>query len=152
MVSIRQWLTDADGIKTYTLVRSEFVEHECASMLAVIPALVWPGIKVEIEVVAVGHRLPAETSHPAGTSPGQLSTPASRPTAKRPGGVTDRSGDGAPVLLPAAFADGEAEGSPGIGLVDSCAARWGCWRGGGFTTTWFKLRRAETCSPDPAYT
>jgi 2-iminobutanoate/2-iminopropanoate deaminase len=53
VVSIRQWLTDADGIKAYTLVRSEFVKHECASMLAVIPALVWPGIKVEIEVVAV---------------------------------------------------------------------------------------------------
>ena len=53
MVSIRQWLTDADGIKAYTLVRSEFVKHECASMLAVIPALVWPSIKVEIEVVAV---------------------------------------------------------------------------------------------------
>ena len=39
MVSIRQWLTDADDIKAYTLVRSEFVKHECASMLAVIPAL-----------------------------------------------------------------------------------------------------------------
>ena len=53
MFRVRQWLTDADGIKTYTLVRSEFVKHECASMLAVIPALVWLGIKVEIEVVAV---------------------------------------------------------------------------------------------------
>jgi len=56
-VSIRQWPTDAGSIKAYTLVRSEFVKHECASMLAVIPALVWPGIKVEIEVVAV--RTPA---------------------------------------------------------------------------------------------
>ena len=51
VVSIRQWLTDADGIKAYTLVRSEFVKHECASMLAVIPALVRPSI--EVDVVAV---------------------------------------------------------------------------------------------------
>jgi 2-iminobutanoate/2-iminopropanoate deaminase len=51
VVSIRQWLTDADDIKAYTLVRSQFVKHECASMLAVIPALVWPSIKVEIVTV-----------------------------------------------------------------------------------------------------
>jgi anti-anti-sigma factor len=53
--------------------------------------------------------------------------------------VTDRSGDDAPVLPPAAFADGDAEGRRGLGLVDACAARWGYWRGGGFTTTWFEL-------------
>jgi anti-sigma regulatory factor (Ser/Thr protein kinase) len=38
--------------------------------------------------------------------------------------VTDRSGGGAPVLSPAAFADGDAEGSRGLGLVDELAARW----------------------------
>jgi hypothetical protein len=53
--------------------------------------------------------------------------------------VTDRSGDGAPVLPPAAFADGDAERRRGLGLVDACAARWGYRRGGGFTTTWFEL-------------
>jgi anti-sigma regulatory factor (Ser/Thr protein kinase) len=53
--------------------------------------------------------------------------------------VTDRSGDGAPVLLPAASVDGEAEGSRGMRLVDTLAARWGYCRGGGFTTTWFEL-------------
>jgi len=53
--------------------------------------------------------------------------------------VTDRSGDGSPVLLPAASADGDAEGSRGIRLVDTLAARWGYCRGGGFTTTWFEL-------------
>jgi anti-sigma regulatory factor (Ser/Thr protein kinase) len=52
--------------------------------------------------------------------------------------VTDRSGAGAPVLLPAA-ADGDAEGSRAMRLVDTLAARWGYWRGGGFTTTWFEL-------------
>jgi anti-sigma regulatory factor (Ser/Thr protein kinase) len=53
--------------------------------------------------------------------------------------VTDHSGDSAPALLPAAFADGDAEGRRGLGLVDELAARWGYWRGGGFTTTWFEL-------------
>jgi anti-sigma regulatory factor (Ser/Thr protein kinase) len=50
--------------------------------------------------------------------------------------VADRSGAGAPVLLSAA-ADGDAEGSRGMRLVDTLAARWGYCRGGGFTTTWF---------------
>ncbi|HEU5421869.1 MAG TPA: ATP-binding protein [Streptosporangiaceae bacterium] len=53
--------------------------------------------------------------------------------------VTDRSGDSAPVLPPAAFADGDAEGRRGMGLVDACAARWGYWRGSESTTTWFEL-------------
>ena len=53
--------------------------------------------------------------------------------------VTDRSGDSAPGLLPAAFADGDAEGRRGLGLVDELAARWGYQRGGGLTTTWFEL-------------
>jgi anti-sigma regulatory factor (Ser/Thr protein kinase) len=53
--------------------------------------------------------------------------------------VTDRSGGGAPVLPLAAFADGDAEGCRGLGLVDELAARWGYCRGGGFTTTWFEL-------------
>ena len=52
--------------------------------------------------------------------------------------VTDRSGDGAPVLLQAA-ADAGAEGSRGMRLVDALAARWGYCRGGGFTSTWFEL-------------
>jgi hypothetical protein len=54
--------------------------------------------------------------------------------------VTDRSCDGAPALLPAAFADGDAEGSRGMRLVDTLAARWGYWRGGGFTTIWFEIQ------------
>jgi anti-sigma regulatory factor (Ser/Thr protein kinase) len=53
--------------------------------------------------------------------------------------VTDRSGTGTPVLLPAVPADGEAEGNRGMRLVDTLAARWGYRRGGGLTTTWFEL-------------
>jgi anti-sigma regulatory factor (Ser/Thr protein kinase) len=53
--------------------------------------------------------------------------------------VTDRSGDGVPVLPPAPLADSGAAGGRGMRLVDACAVRWGYWRGGGFTTTWFEL-------------
>lgn len=45
--------------------------------------------------------------------------------------VTDRCGDGVPVLPSAAPADGEAEGSRGLWLVDALSARWGYQRGGG---------------------
>lgn len=41
--------------------------------------------------------------------------------------VADASGDGIPVLLPAA--GGEAEGSRGMLLMDALAARWGYERG-----------------------
>jgi hypothetical protein len=54
--------------------------------------------------------------------------------------VTDRCGDGVPVLPSAAApADGEAEGSRGLWLVDALSARWGYQRGGGLATTWFEL-------------
>ena len=52
IVSVRQWFTSADDIPAYLPVRSQFIRHEPASMLAVIPALVWPGIRLEIEVIA----------------------------------------------------------------------------------------------------
>ncbi|HEY4458491.1 MAG TPA: Rid family hydrolase [Pseudonocardiaceae bacterium] len=52
VVSIRQWLTDAAYIRDYVAVRSRFIQHEPTNMLAVIPALVWPNLRVEVEVVA----------------------------------------------------------------------------------------------------
>jgi anti-sigma regulatory factor (Ser/Thr protein kinase) len=53
--------------------------------------------------------------------------------------VTDHSGDGVPVLHPA-DGGGQAEGSRGMQLVDTMAARWGYQRGGGLTTTWFEIQ------------
>jgi anti-sigma regulatory factor (Ser/Thr protein kinase) len=53
--------------------------------------------------------------------------------------VTDRVGEGAPVLPSAAPADGEAEGSRGLWLVDALSARWGYERCSGLATTWFEL-------------
>lgn len=44
-------------------------------------------------------------------------------------------------------ADGEAEGSRGLWLVDALSARWGYQRGGGLATTWF---RSWLPSPIPA--
>jgi anti-sigma regulatory factor (Ser/Thr protein kinase) len=54
--------------------------------------------------------------------------------------VTERSGDGVPVLKPG-DGGGEAEGSRGLLLVDALAARWGYQRGGGLATTWFEVRK-----------
>ncbi len=53
IVSVRQWLTDAADISAYAKVRSSVIKHEPVFMLAVIPALVWPNIRVEVEVTAV---------------------------------------------------------------------------------------------------
>jgi 2-iminobutanoate/2-iminopropanoate deaminase len=53
IVSVRQWLTDAADIPAYAAVRSAVIRHHPVFMLAVIPALVWPDIRVEIEVTAV---------------------------------------------------------------------------------------------------
>jgi 2-iminobutanoate/2-iminopropanoate deaminase len=53
IVSVRQWLTDAADIPAYAAVRSSVIRHEPAFMLAVVPALVWPDIRVEVEVTAI---------------------------------------------------------------------------------------------------
>lgn len=52
IVSVRQWLTSADDIPAYVAVRKKVIQHEPAFMLGVIPALVWPRLRVEIEVTA----------------------------------------------------------------------------------------------------
>jgi 2-iminobutanoate/2-iminopropanoate deaminase len=53
IVSVRQWLTSADDIPAYAKVRSEVIQHEPAFMLGVVSGLVWPQLRVEIEVTAV---------------------------------------------------------------------------------------------------
>jgi 2-iminobutanoate/2-iminopropanoate deaminase len=53
IVSVRQWLTSADDIPVYAAVRKEIIKHEPVFMLGVIPGLVWPKLRVEIEVTAV---------------------------------------------------------------------------------------------------
>jgi 2-iminobutanoate/2-iminopropanoate deaminase len=58
IISVRQWLTDAADIPAYAAIRNSVIHHQPVFMLGVIPGLVWPGMRVEIEVIAV--RPPAQ--------------------------------------------------------------------------------------------
>ena len=53
IVSIRQYLTREEDIKTYVAVQKELITHETAGMLLVPTAMVWPEIHVEVEAVAL---------------------------------------------------------------------------------------------------
>jgi 2-iminobutanoate/2-iminopropanoate deaminase len=53
IISVRQWLTDAADIPAYAAVRKSVIHHQPIFMLGVIPGLVWPAMRVEIEVIAV---------------------------------------------------------------------------------------------------
>ena len=54
IVSIRQYLTREEDIKTYVAVQKEkILTHEPAGMLMVVRAMVWPEIHVEVEAVAL---------------------------------------------------------------------------------------------------
>ena len=52
IVSIRQYLTREEDIKTYVAVQKEMIMHEPTAMLLVPTAMVWPEIHVEVEAVA----------------------------------------------------------------------------------------------------
>jgi 2-iminobutanoate/2-iminopropanoate deaminase len=53
IISVRQWLTDAADIPAYAAVRMSVIHHQPVFMLGVIPGLVWPAMRVELEVVAI---------------------------------------------------------------------------------------------------
>jgi len=53
IVSIRQYLTREEDIRTYLAVQKQMITHEPAGMLVVGTAMVWPEIHVEIEAVAL---------------------------------------------------------------------------------------------------
>jgi enamine deaminase RidA (YjgF/YER057c/UK114 family) len=53
LVKITQYLTNADDIRTHAGIRSRFLgSARPASMLVVVPALVWPQMSIEIEAWA----------------------------------------------------------------------------------------------------
>src|SRR5262245_47456411 len=53
IVKVTQYLTHADHIKDYAAIRNRFLgDHRPASMLLVIPQLVWPEMLVEVEILA----------------------------------------------------------------------------------------------------
>jgi enamine deaminase RidA (YjgF/YER057c/UK114 family) len=53
IVKVTQYLTRAEDIKAYSQVRNRFLgSARPASMLLVIPQLVWPNLLVEVEIIA----------------------------------------------------------------------------------------------------
>ncbi|MGV0715060.1 Rid family hydrolase [Mycolicibacterium sp. XJ662] len=53
IVYMRQWLTSRDNVSAYLTVSKEIVRHQPAAMLSIIDGLVWPDIRVEVEVTAI---------------------------------------------------------------------------------------------------
>jgi 2-iminobutanoate/2-iminopropanoate deaminase len=57
IVKVTQYLTRAEDIKAYAQVRSRFLgAARPASMLLVVPQLVWPNLLVEVEIIAAKAR------------------------------------------------------------------------------------------------
>ncbi len=53
IVYMRQWVTSRDNASAYLAVSKEIIRHEPAAMFSIIDGLVWPNIRVEVEVTAV---------------------------------------------------------------------------------------------------
>jgi 2-iminobutanoate/2-iminopropanoate deaminase len=54
LVKVSQYLTRAEDIPLYKPIRSKWLgDNRPAFLLAVVPAMVWPNILIEIEVIAV---------------------------------------------------------------------------------------------------
>lgn len=53
IVSIRQYLTREEDIKTYLAVLKQMITREPAGMLLVATSMVWPEIHVEVEAIAL---------------------------------------------------------------------------------------------------
>ncbi|OCB38883.1 enamine deaminase RidA [Mycobacterium malmoense] len=53
IVYMRQWVTSRDNASAYLAVSKEVIRHEPAAMFSIIDGLVWPDIRVEVEVIAI---------------------------------------------------------------------------------------------------
>jgi enamine deaminase RidA (YjgF/YER057c/UK114 family) len=53
IVYMRQWVTSRDNASAYLAVSKEIIRHEPAAMFSIIDGLVWPNIRVEVEVTAI---------------------------------------------------------------------------------------------------
>jgi 2-iminobutanoate/2-iminopropanoate deaminase len=53
IVYMRQWLTSRDNVSAYLAVSKEVLHHQPAAMLSIIDGLVWPNLRVEVEVTAI---------------------------------------------------------------------------------------------------
>lgn len=53
IVYMRQWVTSRENASAYLAVSKEIICHEPAAMFSIIDGLVWPNIRVEVEVIAI---------------------------------------------------------------------------------------------------
>lgn len=53
IVYLRQWVTGRDNASAYLAVSKEIIRHRPAAMFSIIDGLVWPNIRVEVEVIAI---------------------------------------------------------------------------------------------------
>jgi 2-iminobutanoate/2-iminopropanoate deaminase len=53
IVYMRQWLTSRDNVSAYLTVSRETILHQPAAMLSIVDGLVWPNLRVEVEVTAI---------------------------------------------------------------------------------------------------
>lgn len=53
IVYMRQWLTSRENVAAYLSVSKEIIHHEPAAILSIIDGLVWPNLRVEVEVIAI---------------------------------------------------------------------------------------------------
>jgi enamine deaminase RidA (YjgF/YER057c/UK114 family) len=57
---VRSWLTDRDDIDAYVEVRKDVISHRPAYMLVLVPQLIRPSLRLEIEATAVVMQSAAE--------------------------------------------------------------------------------------------
>ncbi|OBJ53261.1 RidA family protein [Mycobacterium sp. 1423905.2] len=53
IVYMRQWVTSRDNAAAYLAVSKEVIRHQPAAMFTIVDGLVWPNIRVEVEVIAI---------------------------------------------------------------------------------------------------
>ena len=53
IVYMRHWVTSRDNAPAYLAVSEEFIRHKPAAMFSIVDGLVWPSIRVEVEVTAI---------------------------------------------------------------------------------------------------
>jgi 2-iminobutanoate/2-iminopropanoate deaminase len=53
IVYMRQWVTSRDNASAYLAVSKEIIQHQPAGMFSIVDGLVWPDIRVEVEVTAI---------------------------------------------------------------------------------------------------
>lgn len=116
LVKITQYLTNADDIATHATVRARFLgDARPASMLVVVPALVWPQMRIEIEASAAPSTEPQPIQSGALEGRVEVDRHAIR--------ITELCISLAPERIPRRLVAFEAGGhDPGVQIVDLSGA------------------------------